>query len=192
MGMNDSIATSSLKKPLVIVDAQNAAMRHGKNRIFSVKGIQIAIEYFKANGHEVICFMPEYLFNYEEVNQKKRMNAMNIKETKASQIPDNMALLHKLANLGYVIKTPPQDYDDSYCIQYAKKHNAFIFTCDQFRDFIEKQPTKQLKSKEKKWVLEHSVSFAFFGDDMIPNPDSRLFDLNNPYKSYVQPTLSDF
>ncbi len=66
------------------------------------------------------------------------MNAMSMGETKVSQIPDNVALLHKLANLGYIIKTPPQDYDDSYCIQYAKKHQAFIVTNDQFRDFVEK------------------------------------------------------
>ena len=31
-----------------------------------------------------------------------------------------------------LVKTPSQDYDDSYCIQYAKKLNAFIVTNDKF------------------------------------------------------------
>ncbi len=63
---------------------------------------------------------------------------MNLKEVKASQIPDNVSLLHALSDKGFVIKTPPQDYDDSYCIQYAKKCNAYIVTNDKFRDYINK------------------------------------------------------
>ncbi len=38
----DRLAQESQKKhekPLVIIDAQNVAMRHGKNSLFSVKGI---------------------------------------------------------------------------------------------------------------------------------------------------------
>lgn len=68
----------------MIVDASNVAMRYGKNKEFKVKGIQIAVEYWKKNGHQVLCFLPDYLFNYEEVNQKKKLAAMNLKEVKAS------------------------------------------------------------------------------------------------------------
>jgi Ni,Fe-hydrogenase maturation factor len=39
------------EKPLIIVDAQNVAMRHGKNSFFSVKGIQAVVEYWQKNGH---------------------------------------------------------------------------------------------------------------------------------------------
>lgn len=31
-------------------------------------------------------------------------------------MPDNVSLLNNLATKGYIIKTPPQDYDDSYSI----------------------------------------------------------------------------
>ena len=158
-------------------------MRHGKNTTFSVKGIQIVVEYFKKNGHEVVCFLPDYLFNYEEINKKKRLNAMNMKETKAAQIPDNIALLHKLADLGIVIKTPPQDYDDSYCIQHAKAKNAFIVTNDKFRDFVDKQVGTPLKVKERKWIKDKSISFTFYTDSFMPNPDSPLFHLF-PMKDY--------
>lgn len=86
---------------------------------------------------------------------------MNLKEVKASQIPDNVSLLHKLADKGYIIKTPPQDYDDSYCIQYAKKFNAFIVTNDKYRDYISKQESTPDKSKERKWINDHSISYTF-------------------------------
>jgi Ni,Fe-hydrogenase maturation factor len=49
------IASSTTQKigerPLIIIDASNIAMRHGKNSFFSVKGIQIAGEYWQKNGH---------------------------------------------------------------------------------------------------------------------------------------------
>ena len=109
---------------------------------------------------------------------------MNMRETKASQLPDNVTQLHKLADQGLIIKTPPQDYDDSYCIQYAKKNNAFIVTNDKFRDYIDKQEGTPIKNKERKWVKDHSISYTFHGDQFLPNPDSQLFN-QYPVEGYV-------
>ena len=53
------------EKPWIVVDASNVAMRHGKNQLFSVKGLQIVLEYWAKNGHQVICFLPDYLFDYD-------------------------------------------------------------------------------------------------------------------------------
>jgi hypothetical protein len=65
-------ALSALKKkPLIVIDAQNVAMKHGRDKLFSVKGIQIAVNYWVKNGHKVVCFLPEYLFDYEQVNKRK-------------------------------------------------------------------------------------------------------------------------
>ena len=36
------------------------------------------------------------------------------------------------------MSTPAQDYDDSYCISYARRENAFIVTNDKFRDYLQK------------------------------------------------------
>lgn len=168
----NNITTEKGEKPLIIVDASNIAMRHGKNSIFSVKGIQIAVEYWQKNGHQVFCFLPDYLFSYDQVNLKKKLHSMKVKTYKASQMPDNMSLLNSMATKGYIIKTPPQDYDDSYSIQYAKRANAFIVTNDKFRDYVTKQSDKP---KEQKWIKDHSISFAFNGDEFLPNPDSKLF-----------------
>ena len=69
----------------------------------------------------MICFLPEYLFDYTEVAKRKKLQEMGIKQTRASKLPDSVATLHKLANRGVMVKTPSQDYDDSYCISYARQ-----------------------------------------------------------------------
>lgn len=102
-------------------------------------------------------------------------------------MPDNISLLHKLANLQLIIKTPPQDYDDSYCIQYAKKkQNAFIVSNDKFRDYIQKQEGTPQKNRERKWLKEHCISYTFNGDEFLPNPDSEIFNVYpiEGYKHY--------
>jgi hypothetical protein len=104
-----------------------------------------------------------------------------------------MALMTKLHKEGFLISTPSQDYDDSYCIQYAKKFNAFIVTNDKFRDYIESlsgevaltkkksskpsSPIKQTMDRqqikaEQQWIKLHSVSYTFKHDEFLPNPDS--------------------
>jgi hypothetical protein len=85
--------------------------------------------------------------------------------------------LHKLAELGLVVKTPSSDYDDSYCIEYAKRKNAYIVTNDKFRDFIDKQDNNAAKNRERKWVKDYSISYAFHEDHFLPNPDSKIFNL---------------
>jgi hypothetical protein len=172
---NQTSALITDEKPLIIIDASNIAMRHGKNSFFSVKGIQVVAEYWQKNGHKVICFLPDYLFSYDQVNLKKKLSQMNIKEFKASQMPDNVGLLNNLAAKGFVIKTPPQDYDDSYSIQYAKRTNGYLVTNDKFRDYLEKQTSKEDKAREQRWVKDHSISFTFNGDEFLPNPDCKLF-----------------
>ena len=67
------------------------------------------------------------------------------------------------------MSTPSQDYDDSYCIKYAKDDGAYIVTNDRFRDYIEKSGSNK---KEIEWLRQTLVSFAFSGDGFMPNPDS--------------------
>jgi hypothetical protein len=69
-------------KPLVVIDAQNIAMKHGRDKLFSVKGIQIAVNYWSKNGHRVVGFLPEYLFDYQEVASNKKLKEMGLKEVK--------------------------------------------------------------------------------------------------------------
>ena len=77
---------------------------------FSCRGIQVAVQYWVKNGHKVICFLPEYLFNYDEISQKKKqlkldLNA-NKKSLKTSKLPDSVGVLNQMANAGIMVKTP--------------------------------------------------------------------------------------
>jgi hypothetical protein len=76
------------------LDVQNIAMRHGKDKVFSCRGIQLAVRYWVKNGHKVISFLPEYLFDYEEVGKNKRLAEMGMKNTKASKLPDSVSTLN--------------------------------------------------------------------------------------------------
>ena len=57
-------------KPKILLDASNIAMRHG-DKTYSTKGIKIAMYYFTVNGHEVLSFLPEYLFRSKEETKRK-------------------------------------------------------------------------------------------------------------------------
>ena len=39
-----------------------------------------------------------------------------------------------------LFETPAQGYDDSYQIEYARRHGAIIVTNDMFRDAVEQMP----------------------------------------------------
>ena len=154
------------EKPLIVLDASNIAMRHGEQKnIYSTKGIKIAINFFTKNGHKVISFLPDYLFKEKDpfVKHKKRV------------LPDDLPYLYGLVGKGLVVKSPPQDYDDSYCIQYAKKHDAFIVSNDLFRDYIDNIKDKTERETERKWRDIKCISFTFNGDEFLPNPDAAFF-----------------
>lgn len=101
----DQHLTSRKRKPLIILDAQNVAMKHGRDKLFSVKGIQIAVNYWVKNGHKVVCFLPEYLFDYEQVNKRRLENKFG-SNNKESKCPDDVPLLHKLREQDFLISTP--------------------------------------------------------------------------------------
>ena len=66
---------------------------------------------------------------------QERKYGQKVKEAK---IPDDVPFLCKMLDMGLLVKTPSQDYDDSYSIQYARKFNAFMVTNDKFRDYLAK------------------------------------------------------
>jgi len=133
---------------MIVIDACNVAMNHGKN-YFSSHGIQIVIEYWREKGHQVIAFLPQYF----------------MKNRNPEKLADDTSLLQFYVDNGLLILTPPQDKDDSYVIKYAQDHNAFIITNDMYRDYGE---------IPKDWFKEHCCSFTFVNDEFFPNPDFKF------------------
>ncbi len=85
-----------------------------------------------------------------------------------------------MVETGELIATPPQDYDDSYSIQFARSHDGYIVSNDLFRDSYQEDTAKKggggsksRKDREnlRKWLKSHCISFTFIGDDFMPNPD---------------------
>jgi len=164
---NNMINVEKKEKPLIVLDASNIAMRHGESKgIYSTKGIKIAIDFFTKNGHKVISFLPDYLFKEKDPHSK---------HAKKRVLPDDLPYLYGLVSKGLVVKSPPQDYDDSYCIQYAKKHDAFIVSNDLFRDYIDNIKDKTERETEKNWRDVKCISFTFTADEFLPNPDAPFF-----------------
>ena len=81
-------------------------MRHGVDKLFSCRGIQIAVQFWVRNDHKVICFLPEYLFDYQQVNQRKKQASLGLKTVKSSKLPDSVGTLNKMAAKGVMVKTP--------------------------------------------------------------------------------------
>jgi len=67
-------------------------------------------------------------------------------------------MLQQLVNDNLVTLTPPQDYDDSYSIKYAKLHNACIITNDRYWDHIDKQSEKE--KPYIRYILNQSRDFT--------------------------------
>jgi hypothetical protein len=105
------------------------------------------------------------LTKYKDVADARRVQKAKL-NVNVSKIADNIELLQDLSNQGLLITTPPQDYDDSYIIQYAMNHGGYIVSNDRFRDH------KLRESRViRRWLRQHVISFTFICDEFMPNPD---------------------
>ena len=117
----------------MILDVQNIAMRFGNSRTFACQGIKIAIEYWTSRGHKVLGFLPDYLLWREKILSqwqtlaKAKEDPASVDQealqqilSKLQQLPDDVDYLLELQAHGILCGTPSQDYDDSYCIHYAR------------------------------------------------------------------------
>ena len=62
--------------------------------------------------------------------------SFNVSDVKVSKLPDDVSLLQQLVSTGHLISTPPQDYDDSYSIAYARSHGGYLVSNDMYRERI--------------------------------------------------------
>ncbi|KAE8898110.1 hypothetical protein PF005_g7637 [Phytophthora fragariae] len=170
----DGLAASKVQRRLVVIDAPNVAMRHGKGKVFSCAGIDLAVNYFQALGHRVIAFIPDYMLQSDDERAEREEQGEVLT---AAKIPDNVALLERLVLQGVLIPTPPQDYDDSYSIQYAGLHDGYVVTNDLFRDHIVNMVgPRERKVAMRAWLRAHQISYSWVRNEFLPNPNFRFPD----------------
>jgi len=160
---------SSSKMPSVVIDGPNVAMKHGKKKNFSVEGVKIALQYYSSRGFDPIAFVPEYIATRKA--SAPTLGSSTLKLGDFMTVGDDLPKLLELVDAGLVVLTPAQDYDDSYCIEYAKRHHACIVTNDRYNDHIDKQQNEREKATVRKFIRDHSISFTFVRDEFMPNPD---------------------
>jgi len=141
----------------IVIDGSNVAMAHGKNKVFSAKGIKIVADYFKQNGHRtVVAFVPQF-------------------RKKSGQVVDR-AVLEGLEEEGVVVFTPSREvdreritsYDDTFVLDYAAKHGGIVVTKDNYRD---------LAHSRQEWmevVKKRILMPTFVGEDEVMWPHDPL------------------
>ena len=83
-----------------------------------------------------------------------------------------MDLLLRLRDEDLLLLSPPQDYDDSYAISFAQKQGGCLMSNDMYRDHAPAVEKRGGNGKEARaWLRTHLISFTFWEDQLIPNPD---------------------
>ncbi|XP_046396497.1 probable ribonuclease ZC3H12C [Ischnura elegans] len=113
----------------VIIDGCNVAIAHGGNRMFSVRGLCICVEYFLRRGHtQVVALVP--------LHQRSKVS------------PQDRDVLESLKNDNHLVYTPSRfidnrlisSYDDRYIVQYAAAVGGVIVSRDNYRDLLSENP----------------------------------------------------
>ncbi|KAL2094128.1 hypothetical protein ACEWY4_011440 [Coilia grayii] len=141
----------------VIIDGSNVAMSHGNHRIFSCRGIAIAVEHFWRRGHrEITVFVPQW-------RQKRDPNITE------------QHFLSQLEDLRLLSFTPSREvcgqriasHDDRFLLHLAEKTDGVIVTNDNLRDFV---------STSEAWrsIIQHRLLPFTFVEDHFMIPDDPL------------------
>ena len=158
----------------IVVDAANVAMFHGKQTVFSCLGIELALRYWEKRGHPAVAVLPSYYLDYEQVGARRRLRALG-GDVSTAKLPDDIARLERLVADGRLVVTPAHDYDDSYALHFARLHDGYVLSNDRYADFVDKAGMAGRSRRDAAaWVRAHVVSFAWFGDELMPNPEFQI------------------
>ncbi|XP_060693684.1 NEDD4-binding protein 1 [Hemiscyllium ocellatum] len=141
----------------IIIDGSNVAMAHGMKKIFSCRGIAIAVECFWNRGHRnITVFVPQW--------RTKR-------DTKITE----QHFLTELEDLGVLSFTPARtvcgvriaSHDDRFLLHLAEKTGGIIVTNDNLKEFVYESPAW------KAIIQGRLLQYTFVGD-LIMLPDDPL------------------
>ncbi|ODM94127.1 putative ribonuclease ZC3H12C [Orchesella cincta] len=143
----------------IVIDGSNIAMSHGNNKVFSCRGIKLAVDYFKTRGHkQITVFVPSY--------------------RKESPKPDDPVsdqhILTELEKESILVYTPSRllnnnrrliCYDDRYILKLAVEEDGIVVSNDNYRDLT-------IESLDFKRVVEEKLlMYSFVNDRFMPPED---------------------
>ncbi|XP_072926163.1 NEDD4-binding protein 1-like [Hemitrygon akajei] len=138
----------------IVIDGSNVAMSHGMKKVFSCRGIAIAVEYFWNRGHrKITAFVPQW-------------------RTKRDPRITEQHFLNELEELGVLSFTPARSvcgtriasHDDRFLLHLAEKTGGIIVTNDNLKEFVHES------AAWKSIIQERLLQYTFVGDIfMIPD-----------------------
>ncbi|KAL8271561.1 hypothetical protein Esti_004596 [Eimeria stiedai] len=181
------------RERLVVIDASNVAIRYGdggapmsrgkinissssslSEKRFVSQGLVTVVRFFKDRGFKVRAFGPSYLVEgTKPAGGKRHQQEATQQPVNHVTVPDCIPALKELQLDGTLVLTPPQDYDDMYCVHYALKNGGCIVTNDLYRDVCLRLQDKGQKVALRNWFRRHLISYAFVDGEFLPNPDFR-------------------
>lgn len=51
------------------------------------------------------------------------------------------------------------------------QHDALVVSNDKYRDHIAKYASRSERETARRWLAAHLITYAFVGDEFLPNPD---------------------
>ncbi|KAK2844862.1 hypothetical protein Q5P01_011521 [Channa striata] len=144
----------------IVIDGSNVAVSHGNKEVFSCRGIQLAVNFFRDRGHNMITvFVPSWR-----------------KEQPRAEAPlTDQHILMELERQKIVVFTPSRRvggkrvvcYDDRFIVKLAYESDGVIVSNDTYRDLQGERP------EWKKCIEERLLMYSFVNDKFMP-PDDPL------------------
>ncbi|XP_034942019.1 NEDD4-binding protein 1-like [Chelonus insularis] len=142
---------SSRKLREIVVDGLNVTYGYTRKKVFSKKGLQLVLDYFRSRGHDVKIFIPQF----ERSRERQFLEDWYLK--------------------GYVIFTPSRriagkkiiSHDDRFILDYATKCKGIVVSSDQYRDLWKEKP-------EWRETIEFRLLPPTFVGDYVMFPEDPL------------------
>ncbi|CAL8312515.1 unnamed protein product [Lota lota] len=144
----------------VVIDGSNVAMSHGNKKVFSCRGLQLAVMWFWGRGlRDITVFVP--LWRKEQPRQDTPITDQHI--------------LEELESRRILVYTPSRRvsgrrvacYDDRYIVRLAVDSDGIIVSNDNYRDLQTESP------QWKRFIEERLLMYTFANDKFMP-PDDPL------------------
>ena len=159
--------SSSSLRPIVI-DGSNIACAHGKQKVFSFKGIELVFDFFANRGHQEI-----YVVLPHARTSKNFRGSGNLKST-------DFDILGKLNELNVLCISPARQigshgryvasYDDKQVIELASRIDGVVVSNDFYRDIYDE--AKERRRSDWIDVIEKNIlNFSFVKDLFMPVDD---------------------